>query len=145
MQNNSLIAQFNRIYNDYCSIYRNIAKHFGLSETVFWILYTLIDENKPITQSYLCGIIYLPKQTINSALKKLETEGYIKLFVSELNRKNKMVALTDKGEKLARQTADKILAAEERAFNHMTDDEIKQLMVLYDKYLTVLETEIENL
>ena len=57
MQNNSLIAQFNRIYNDYCSIYRNIAKHFGLSETVFWILYTLIDENKPITQSYLCGII----------------------------------------------------------------------------------------
>ena len=44
MQNNSLIAQFNRIYNDYCSIYRNIAKHFGLSETVFWILYTLIDE-----------------------------------------------------------------------------------------------------
>ena len=93
----------------------------------------------------LCDVSFQPKQTANSALKKLETEGYIELSVTESNKKNKVVTLTEKGEKLAQQTADKILAAEERVFCRMSDTEIEQLMILYDKYLTTLEMEIEHI
>ena len=144
MQNNSLIAQFNRIYNDYCSIYRNIAKHFGLSETVFWILYTLIDENKPITQSYLCGIIYLPKQTINSALKKMETDGLITLKPAEDNR-SKKILLTDVGKQLAEKTVEHLRNTENRALERFSYEEQHIFIDLFGKYNQNLKEELGKL
>ncbi len=139
-----LLLAYNALYKRNNELCRNMAKRVHIPETTLWILYYL-RYDAIITQKDLCDVSFQPKQTVNSALKKLDAEGYIDWSVTESNKKNKVVTLTEKGEKLAQQTADKILAAEERVFCCMSDTEIEQLMILYDKYLTTLEMEIEHI
>lgn len=144
MQKNSLIRQFNRIYNDYCSIYRNIAKHFGLSETVFWVLYTVWDNAEPMAQSELCNLISAPKQTVNSALKKIETDGLITLKPAEDNR-SKNVYLTAEGKKLAEKTVEHLRNTENRALERFSDEEQHIFIDLFEKYNQNLKEELGKL
>ena len=60
-------------------LYRGAAKHCGMAECAFWILYTLRVEDRSFTQVGLCEFLAEPKQTVNSALKKLVAEGYLAL------------------------------------------------------------------
>ena len=69
----------NRIYKKNCAVYYKLASHYGLTETMFDILYFVRENEDCGTQAQLCNNLYLRKQTVNSALKKLEKEGYIYL------------------------------------------------------------------
>ena len=75
------------MYKENDSLYRRLARHFGLSESAFWILYTLEEFQQPVTQAQLCEYLSLSKQTINSGLKQLEQEGYIHLSSGPGRRK----------------------------------------------------------
>lgn len=144
MKTKKRIAELNKLYKRNNELCRNVSSAVNLSETTFWILYFLRYDGVH-TQKDLCDVSFQPRQTVNSSIKKLEAEGYITLSFAKANRKNKIVTLTEKGEKLACQTADKVLAAELKTFSLMNDDEIEQLLRLYNKYLTILEAEIENI
>ena len=69
-----------------------------------------------VSQSQLCGELFLSKQTIHSALKQLEQGGFLQLENLPNNRKNKLVRVTPQGEQLLCQVADPVFAMEERAF-----------------------------
>ena len=75
--------EFSRIYNglqkESNQLYRLLSKHYGISDSECWILYVLREEGRPLTQTELCNTLYLSKQTVNSALKSLEADGYIRL------------------------------------------------------------------
>ena len=47
--------QFNlescRMYKEDDGLYRRLARHFGLSDSAFWILYALQAANRPLTQA----------------------------------------------------------------------------------------------
>ena len=60
--------------------------------------------------------MFMPKQTVNSALKKMEREGVLELRPAE-NRRGKRVFLGEKGRTLAEHTVDALFAAETRALN----------------------------
>ena len=65
------LAEYNSMIKEHENLYRQIAKRFGLSECAFWILYSLRETDVVVTQSELCFALSQPKQTINTALKKL--------------------------------------------------------------------------
>lgn len=115
-------------------LYRGLAKGFGMSECSFWILYTLRAEKKSCTQHEICGYLFEPKQTVNSALKKLETDGYIKLSHTRY-RRSTHIFLTEKGLCLAEETADKILEAEYFALSGLSAEEQMVFVGLYKKFL----------
>lgn len=69
------LVAFNREMKKLDDIYRSAAKECGMAECAFWILYTLRVEEKSFTQAELCEFLAEPKQTVNSALKKLVAEG----------------------------------------------------------------------
>ena len=77
------LSEYNHVYKENTAIYRDLSIRLGLNESTFWILYTLRIEEPPVTQSDMCAILAYPKQTVNSALKKLEQEGLLTLFVEE--------------------------------------------------------------
>ena len=60
-----------RIYNENTLLYHRLARTCGLPDCAFWLLYTLRSEEAPLTQTQLSEQLSLPKQTVNSALKKL--------------------------------------------------------------------------
>lgn len=54
-----------------------MARICGLPDCAFWILYLLRESEVKYTQSGVSENLSLSRQTVNSALKKLQQEGYI--------------------------------------------------------------------
>lgn len=136
------LTQYNKSFKSIDETYRNAAKRFGMSECTFWILYTLRVEKPPVTQSEICALQYQPKQTVNSALKKLESEGFLTLSVGA-DRRNKYVSLTEKGLALAEKTVDIFAESEANALLMMSEDEQDTLCRLLKKYNSLLNSKLQ--
>ena len=74
-----MLKEYNTIFKENEKVYRDAVRLVGLPDTAFWILYALRDTDGPLTQRDIININFLPPQTVNSALKKLQTEGYVVL------------------------------------------------------------------
>ncbi len=137
------LSRLNNIFKENDEIYRNIAKKYSLPDCAFWILYTLREEGGIVTQREICSTIYLPKQTVNSAMKKLESDGYIQL--SETNdRRSKQVSLTQEGLALAQKTVDRVISQEMAALSGLTPEEKEAFLRLYRKYTDLLHANIKG-
>lgn len=128
-----MLIAFNRETKKLDDVYRSAAKSCGISECAFWILYTLRVEEKPFTQAEICEFLIEPKQTVNSALKKLEAEGYLILSVGA-DQRSKRVCLTEKGERFVKAHVDRVPEAEAAALGAMTAAERDALIRLTGRY-----------
>lgn len=86
----------NSIYKKNCGVYYRLASHYGFTETMFDILYFIRENEGSYTQAQLCSTLCLRKQTVNTALKKLEKDGYIYFAKDTENKKNKTIHFTEK-------------------------------------------------
>ena len=146
LDNNNIgkkLYEYNNVLKSVDECYRNIAKRYGLSEASFWTLYTLRTEPGDITQSDVCTVLYQPKQTVNSALKKLASMGYITLTPAISHAKN--IKLTEIGKRFCEKTVDKVIEAECAVLDEMSDEETQAMMTLQKKYSVLLKSKIEKL
>ena len=139
-----MLHEYNSIIKENDDIYRALSKSFGLPDCTFWILYSLRESGQEMTQSDLCSILYMPKQTIHSSLKKLEQDGCV-LFLAGNNKKTRYIRLTPKGLDLCARTVDKVLLAEESAFSSMSDEEQQLFLSLFQKSTGLLKNQMEEL
>lgn len=138
------LIRYNRIFKDTDKIYHNFAKSYGLSDCAFWILYLLRETDTQYTQAEICNMLSLPRQTVNSALKNLQSEGYISLTPVENNKKSKILVLTEKGEVLAKNSADMVLKAEIKVLRQFSENELQLFLSLSEKYAVLLRKEYEE-
>ena len=140
MKNNSSkrMLEFNEVMKENNDLYSNLAKKFKMSECMLWILYILREENKVLTQSDICNMMCIPKQTVNSSLKKMEAEGYIELLNIN-DKRSKQVSLTEKGLDLANNTVDIIISKENNALSKMDEKEQELLINLLRKFNDLLK------
>ena len=137
-----MLLAFNAAMKHVDDVYRRAVRQYGLSECAFWILYTLRVE-RPYTQAGLCEFLHEPKQTVTSALKKLEAEGFLVLSAGD-DQRSKRVRLTEKGEQLARTCADRVAEAEARAIGSMSPDDRVALIRLTELYGTLLGEQLQT-
>lgn len=139
--------QFNlescRLYKEDDGLYHRLAKHFGLSDSAFWILYTLEAEGHALTQAEMSGYLYLSKQTINSGIKSLEQAGYICLTGGP--GRKKYLQLTQTGQTLSARTVRPVLEMEERAFRAMPPEEQAALLALTRRHLELRLREAQQI
>ena len=134
----------NRLYNETNQLYHRLARHNGLSDCAFWLLYTLRDEGGPMTQAQLSALLCLPKQTVNSALKQMTEAGCLRLEAVDGNLKNKRVCLTELGEARLGPAIDDVFRLEERAAARLTAEERSALLSLEEKLLDAFRAEAEQ-
>ena len=139
------IWEINKIFKSADDIYRKLSRSFGIPECSLWIIYFLRLGGRGITQKELCDVMYQSKQSINSALKKLEAEGYVTLSFKENSHKSKEIHLTEKGEKIAENTADKIIAAETAAYLEFTTEEMDAMISLEKRYFSAISRHSKDL
>lgn len=139
-----ILLKYNGIYKENNEIYRNTAKDVGLSECAFWLLYVLSENDGAITQSTICDLMYQPKQTVNSALKKLESEGYLEL-IPENDRRSKQIRLTEKGRQLSENTVDRVMEREQKAFAGLEQDEQRMFLQIFRKFTDLLKESMRDI
>ncbi len=138
------LAGYNGIIKENDELYRNAAKSVGLSDCSFWILYCLRDPAMEPTQSEICAAMYQPKQTVNSAIKKLEGSGYIEL-ASGKDHRSKALRLTEKGEALAAKTVDRVIGIELAALDGLSPSEQETFLNLFRKFTRLLKQGMQGL
>ena len=134
----------NNIYKKNCAVYYKLASYYGLTETMFDILYFVRENEDCTTQAQICNNLYLRKQTVNTALKKLEKEDYIYLEKNAGNRKNKTIHFTEKGNELVKNTVDHVFEVERRAFERLSEEEKNGVLYYGLKHVNVLAEETDQ-
>lgn len=137
------IFEYNRIIKENDNVYRDAAKSFNIAECELWILYFL-RVGGISTQSDLCSVMLQSKQTINSALKSMQTKSYLELKNTD-DRRKKKISLTEKGKLLAKGTADLVIKLEQESLDELTDDEKEAFISLFDKYTKILKQKAERM
>lgn len=137
------ITETNRMNKAEEDVYRRMARHSGLSDAAFWVLYSIETAPGPVTQTDLGGTLMLSKQTINSALKQLEQSGHICLTGGP--GRKKYLQLTRQGRTLADRAIRPALEVERRTFFGLAEEERASLLALERKYLSLLLRESEQI
>ncbi len=143
-QTQEFLKRFNNIYKKEDLIYHRAAKECGLSDATYWILYAISSSEQALTQKELYDMLYFPKQTTNSAIKKLEDEGIITFTVGK-DKRSKYISLTDKGAALKEKTVDKAIAAELASFSTFSKEDAEMLLTLYERYTNTLEENMNKI
>ncbi len=138
MQNElSPLQQYNAAFRKGDEAFHNAVKSFNMSDGAFWILYNLRDIGHELSQREVYRNACMPKQTVNSALKRLQSDGYIE-FRAESGTRGRIVALTPKGEELAVHTVDMVMNVERLTMSRMPAQELGMLISLMNKYTNAL-------
>lgn len=99
------LRRFNYLLSETDAAYHEAASRLGLSDSVMQILYTVCDsdsgERCPLSE--VCRRTGISKQTINSALRRLEADGIVRL--EQAGGRSKDVCLTRRGGELAQDPA----------------------------------------
>lgn len=134
---------FNQLYREIDEIYHGIAVKMGLSDSAFHIFYTIYDLGDGCLQRDICNITSISKQTINSAVRKLESEGY--LVLKQGKGRDMHIFLTVKGKELADKKIQPVIHMENHVFQDMTKEESHELLRLTHKYKELLEKKSKEL
>lgn len=138
------LRRFNYLLGETTAVYREVSVRLGLSHSVMQILYTVLEgggARRPLQE--VCVQTGISKQTINSALRKLEAEGYVRL--EPAGGRNKDVCLTPEGEALAECTVAKIMAAENAVFAAWPEEDVEAYLALTERYLADFRAQAEGL
>lgn len=108
------LRRFNRLLGELNGLYHEAAVRLGLSDSGMSVLYILCEEGGACPLSELVRQSGTSKQTINSALRKLEGEGMVRLEAA--GGRGKTVRLTGEGQALAGRTAARLIRLEDEIF-----------------------------
>ena len=133
--------RFGHLTSEIDAAYHEAARRLGLSDSAMRILYTIClnGDNCP-----LCDIVRLSgicKQTVNSALRKLESAG----TVETRGGRKKQVYLTETGKILAQNSVLRVLRIEDEIFASWSGAELESYIALTEKYLSAFQEKIEEL
>ena len=136
------IRRINYLMTEIDALYHQAAVKMRLSDSVARVLYTIYEAKGSCLLSEIYKKTGVSKQTINSALRKLEQEGI--LYLEPYKGNAKKVILTSKGEQYVEQTVAKLYAAEIRSFASWSEAEMKMYISLIRKDIDSLQ-EIERM
>lgn len=126
-------------------LYRKAAEKIGLSYSAYAIFYGLYSKKCPATQKELCEEWGINKQTINSSVKKMVSEGLLEVNPSPENSREKLVSFTENGKKFAENRLEKLIEAEQNAFLGFTEEEQEAAVKLSEKAVALYRKEFSKL
>ena len=101
-------GQYTYLAGEINALYHEVAVKMGLSDSVQNILYVLCEKGGQCLQSEISKLTGISRQTINSAIRKLEKEEIV--YLEQGKGRNTILCLTEKGKKFS---AEKIMPLHE--------------------------------
>lgn len=125
--------EFNRIIGNINGAYHDVCMKLGISDSEFDILYILCDLGDGCNQSAFYKNSGLGRSTINSAIKKMEKNGLIRM--ERGTGRNTLIYLTDAGKALSARTAERVIAIENTIYDSLSREEQELFTRLNERYL----------
>lgn len=137
------LKRFNHLIGELDAVYHDMSLRLGLSDSESKILYTVCNFGDSCLLADVCRLTGLSKQTVNSAVRKLEREGV--LYTEAANGRAKRLCLTDEGKNHAGRTAFRILELENEVFASWPHQDVEEYLELTERFLISLREKSETL
>lgn len=135
--------EYNHLYKEFDDIYHDAALNASLSDSAFDILYGIFELGDGCLQRDICRTSCIPKQTINSAIRKMEANGWIELKPGK--ERSMQIFLTDTGRQIQQEKIYPVIQAENNALSVLSPEEWDQLILFHQKYAAALRSEFMKL
>lgn len=136
------IHRVNDILSEIDSLYHEVARRLGLSDSALNILYCLaqLGDGCPVSKVYKRN--GSSRQTVSSALRRMEEEEL--LYLKALDKKGKAICLTPKGQQLLQQKILPVLEMENSIFLGWQEQQVADYLSLNQKYLDDLRQRVKT-
>lgn len=125
-------------------MYHETAKRIGLSDSAMRILYVVCLYGEECQLTDIVSLAGISKQTINSALRKLEGAGLLFLEQEGGRGGRKKAVLTEKGKRFVQGTVYKVFQLENQVFEFWTEEEKETYIALTQKYLSSYREKLKD-
>ncbi|MGN0733722.1 MAG: MarR family winged helix-turn-helix transcriptional regulator [Emergencia sp.] len=125
------------------ALYEVWAAWKNVNSKLLFVLYEL-DHGDYITQKMIADYTGIPKQTVNTVIRGLIADEYVTLTAGKNDRREKLVVLTEKGKKYAKEVLEPLYALEERVFAVMGEERVQQMIDTIFLFNTVFEKEMKR-
>lgn len=136
------MKKFNYLSSEIDAAYHEAAQRLGLSDSAMQILYAICNHGEQCLLNDICKLSGTSKQTINSALRKLEAAGAV--YLETAAGRKKTVCLTENGKELVRRTVARLIHVENDIFASWPKQELKLYLELTQKYLISFKNKIKE-
>lgn len=138
------LREFNRLYKKLEELYHSLSLRLGMSDSIFAILYTICELGDGCSQKEICEQLSASKQTINSAIRKLENQRILCLRRGERGRELH-IHLTERGRREVSEKIFPVMEAEDRAFIRMPEQERAEFLRLSRMYVDAMIRETASI
>lgn len=136
------IQRINQINDEINCLYHAASTKIGLADSEMMILYLLHDHEK-LSQSDIIQRTGMTKQTVNSAIRRMEKDGWIHLGKRTQHRR--IISLTLLGKQVLQQVLGPFIQAEEKIFDDWSQEEINLFLKLNCRYRDQLRHIVDHL
>ena len=133
--------KFWEVWGQANGLYSTWAASKNINYYLLFVLYAL-EGQKAMTQKKICTCTGLTKQTVNSVIRSLKENGYIKLSPGLGDRREKQIALTEKGVAYSDELLTPLRRLEHRALQIMGGERAQQMIDNITLFNTVFEEEM---
>lgn len=135
------MKRFNLLMSEIDSAYHQAAQRLGLSDSAMMILYTLCSGDGECMLSDITACV--GKQTVNSALRKLEADGMV--TAEQAGGRKKKLRLTESGRALAENTVSCLIRIENEIFDEWSAEDKAAYIELTRQYLAMFKEKMKEL
>ena len=125
------------------AIYHEATLKLGLTDSAMSVLYTICLFDGECSLRDIIAYSGIPKQTVNSALRRLEADGAVCLEAA--GPRSKTVCLTESGKLLADRTARRIIQAENEIFAAWPREDVETYLALTERFLSDIREKADQL
>ncbi|MDO4942961.1 MAG: MarR family transcriptional regulator [Lachnospiraceae bacterium] len=136
------LKEFNSLYKELDKLYHRIALEIGLSDSAFFILYSIAEFGNGCLQKDIAEHYFISRKTINSSIKNLEAQGYIEL--KKGNRRDMHLYLTQTGQKFVNENIVPVFELENSVFEEFSKEECQQFIQLTEKYVMLCRKKVKE-
>ena len=130
-------VQYTCLAGEINSLYHEAAVKAGVSDSVQNILYVICEKDGRRLQSDISKLTGISRQTINSAIRRLERDGIV--YLEQGSGLNTIVCMTEKGKHFAQEKIYPLYESENRIWSEWTEEEQQQYLMLTQKYRDALK------
>lgn len=141
----SQIEVINKQIKELLSVYRDAVKALDISESEFWVWYTLVTMDGEYSQQDICSMWSLPKQTVNTVVSRLKRKRYAYLEAKPGRRITKIIRLTEAGRSYGQALILPVTIAEDRAFTKISAEELRAVSEAFGKYISIIRGELQSI
>lgn len=136
------IRRLNKLMNEIDNLYHQFAVKSGLSDSAIIILYSICENGGRCDLSSIYKQTGTSKQTINSAIRKLENDGII--YLENKNGREKTVVLTERGETSVAKSVFMLFGIENEILSEFSEQEVDANIEFNRRYADLFRKKLKE-